>query len=148
MIDIVDPDYSLSWLSIRMPLIAASTSCMGAACCPFLSAVATHHRGRRGWSIPRVAPNPELRAELEAYRDSTSPAALHERLRQVDPVSAERIHPNNSRRVIRALEVQIVTGRPISEYSANDRRAIASSGSGLLCRGQSCIRASIGASTA
>jgi tRNA dimethylallyltransferase len=41
--------------------------------------------------------------------------ALHNELRRVDPVSAERIHPNNMRRTFRALEVYRTTGRPISE---------------------------------
>ena len=43
-----------------------------------------------------------------------SPEALHERLSQVDPLAAHRIHPNNTRRVIRALEVQMLTGQAIS----------------------------------
>ena len=41
---------------------------------------------------------------------------LHERLRKVDPASAARIHPNDFRRLVRALEVFEVTGRPISEH--------------------------------
>lgn len=43
-------------------------------------------------------------------------AALFERLREVDPVSAMRIHPNNTQRLVRALEVWEVSGRPISEF--------------------------------
>lgn len=39
---------------------------------------------------------------------------LHERLKQVDPAAAERIHPNDQKRLIRALEVFEITGRPIS----------------------------------
>ena len=60
----------------------------------------------------------ELRAELERYAVEYSRVALHDRLRQVDPVSAERIHPNNTRRVIRALEVQMLTGTAISALQA------------------------------
>jgi tRNA dimethylallyltransferase len=41
--------------------------------------------------------------------------ALHARLRQIDPVAAERLHPHDVRRVIRALEVFELTGRPISQ---------------------------------
>ncbi len=43
------------------------------------------------------------------------PQALHRQLGQVDPASAERLHPNDTRRLIRALEVYEKTGRPISE---------------------------------
>ena len=62
-----------------------------------------------------MPPDAALRAELERFASDNSRAALHERLRLVDPVAAERIHPNNTRRVIRALEVQMLTGKAISE---------------------------------
>lgn len=67
-----------------------------------------------GWSIPRVPPDPGLRAELERFAADNSRDALHQRLQAVDPIAAERIHPNNTRRVIRALEVQMLTGQAIS----------------------------------
>jgi len=71
-----------------------------------------------GWTIPRAPPNPALRAELEAYTRRYSRAALHAWLRRVDAPAARKIHPNNSRRVIRALEVQAVTGQRISDLQA------------------------------
>ena len=43
---------------------------------------------------------------------------MHARLRQVDPAAADGIHPNNTRRVIRALEVQMTTGQAISDLQA------------------------------
>ena len=47
----------------------------------------------------------KIRAELEAFAARrTAPIALHDRLRKVDPASADAIHPNNIKRVIRALE--------------------------------------------
>lgn len=57
----------------------------------------------------------ELRKKLhdEAAREGTQ--ALFERLQRVDPRSTERIHPNDLRRIVRALEVFELTGRPISE---------------------------------
>ena len=68
-----------------------------------------------GLAIPQVAPSPELRAELEAEAAAHGPEALYERLRALDPVTAERIDPRNTRRLVRALEVCILSGRPISE---------------------------------
>lgn len=56
-----------------------------------------------------------LRAELAAEADRLGPEAMHRRLAAVDPSSAARLHPNDRRRVIRALEVYLQTGRPISE---------------------------------
>lgn len=67
-----------------------------------------------GWSIPEVTPNQQLRSELEGFAVTQGSVALHAQLAAVDPDSAERIHPNNVRRVIRALEVYHETGQPIS----------------------------------
>ena len=58
--------------------------------------------------------DPALRAALEQELAERGPAALHERLRGVDPVAADRILPGNGRRVVRALEVVALTGRPFT----------------------------------
>ncbi|MDE0012668.1 MAG: tRNA (adenosine(37)-N6)-dimethylallyltransferase MiaA [Candidatus Poribacteria bacterium] len=59
--------------------------------------------------------DPVLRARLEQEAAQHGVNALHERLRACDPASADRIHPNNVVRVIRALEVYELTGTPMSE---------------------------------
>lgn len=69
----------------------------------------------REYSFPELQPDPALRAALEEEARRLGPRALHARLEAVDPRAAARIHPNNVRRVIRALEVYEQTGRPISE---------------------------------
>jgi tRNA dimethylallyltransferase len=71
-----------------------------------------------GWSIPRVEPDAALRGHLEDEAAIYGTQALHRRLHERDPVAAERILPSNTRRIIRALEVIEVTGRPISEQQA------------------------------
>jgi len=58
-------------------------------------------------------PYPEIREELEAEPDTE---ALHARLAELDPVGATRMEPTNRRRVVRALEVTIGSGRPFSEH--------------------------------
>lgn len=65
------------------------------------------------WRIPRVEPNPELRASLED-EEHKQPGVLIARLREVDPIGAEK-HQGNTRRIIRALEVYEATGIPITE---------------------------------
>jgi tRNA dimethylallyltransferase len=55
-----------------------------------------------------------VRARLEEELAEAGPAAMHERLRQVDPEAADRILPENGRRIVRALEVVEITGRPFS----------------------------------
>jgi tRNA dimethylallyltransferase len=56
---------------------------------------------------------PEARAEIEADADT---AALHRRLTELDPVAAGRMEPTNRRRVVRALEVTLGSGRPYSSF--------------------------------
>jgi tRNA dimethylallyltransferase len=56
-----------------------------------------------------------LRARLEAEWDAAGGESMHERLARVDPLSAERIHPNDKLRVVRALEVFEQTGLPLGE---------------------------------
>jgi len=56
--------------------------------------------------------DPELRAELEAELAAHGPAELHARLEAVDPAAAEAVLPGNGRRIVRALEVIALTGRP------------------------------------
>lgn len=63
---------------------------------------------------PGPPPNPELRARLEEEAARHGGQRLLEKLRQVDPVSAGRLHPNDLKRIIRAIEFFQATGRPIS----------------------------------
>ena len=56
----------------------------------------------------------ELREKLEAQRLTKGNAWLLQQLHEVDPVSARRLHPNDVRRIIRAIEVHSVTGTPLS----------------------------------
>lgn len=58
--------------------------------------------------------DPHVRAELETELAELGAPVLHERLHRLDPVAAGRILPSNGRRVVRALEVIRITGRPFS----------------------------------
>ncbi len=58
---------------------------------------------------------PELRRRLERELEERGSSALHERLGRLDPAAAERIHPNDVQRLVRALEVCLASGRPASE---------------------------------
>lgn len=57
-----------------------------------------------------------LRHRLEDEARRLGPEALHRRVADVDPAAGARLHPNDTRRLIRALEVFEKTGRPISEH--------------------------------
>ena len=68
-----------------------------------------------GWRLPQVPPDPELRRSLEARVQAEGSDVLYKELQELDPVAAERIDPRNIRRVIRALEVYQLTGKPFSQ---------------------------------
>jgi tRNA dimethylallyltransferase len=116
LIDIVEPDESLSvadykaraYLTIEDILARGKIALLVGGTAQYLNATV------EGWSIPQVAPNEALRAELEAFAAEHGSVALHERLKTVDMVAAAKIEHQNVRRVVRALEVYTETGRPIS----------------------------------
>lgn len=62
-----------------------------------------------------------FRTMLEKIAEEQGTEELYERLKKVDPDSAERIHPNNVRRVIRALEVFQCTGKTMTEYQQDQQ---------------------------
>jgi len=65
---------------------------------------------------PAGAAQPELRRRLQEEYNELGGESLHARLKAVDPEAAERIHPHDARRLIRALEVQAGSGRAISDF--------------------------------
>jgi tRNA dimethylallyltransferase len=68
-----------------------------------------------GWTPPEVVPNEALRIELEKQKEENGAYWLHEKLKELDPASAEKIDARNFRRTIRALEVIMTTGKKFSE---------------------------------
>lgn len=116
LIDVVEPDEDFSlgvYQDLAMAAIADITArgrfpLLVGGTGQYLAAVL------QGWNIPRVAPQPELRAQLEAEAEEHGVDHLHARLAAIDPEAAAGIHATNVRRVIRALEVYEVTGQPIS----------------------------------
>ncbi|MEP6987636.1 MAG: tRNA (adenosine(37)-N6)-dimethylallyltransferase MiaA, partial [Chloroflexota bacterium] len=117
LIDVVNPDENLSLAEYQrlartaidtihtkgnVPLLVGGTG-------QYITALV------EGWSIPQVAPNEALRTELEHFAERDGAAALHQRLETLDPKAALNIDYRNVRRVIRALEVCIIAGEPISE---------------------------------
>lgn len=68
-----------------------------------------------GWTIPEAPPDEQLRRRLGAWAQEAGTEALHARLRDIDPQAADKIMPNDLRRIVRALEVWEITGRKLSE---------------------------------
>lgn len=67
--------------------------------------------------------DPDVREHLRQLAERQGPEALHARLAQQDPAAAQRIHPHDRIRIIRALEVCESLGKPISEYHQEHRFA-------------------------
>jgi tRNA dimethylallyltransferase len=70
-----------------------------------------------GIQIPAVEPQTELRAQLEELAKQKGNAEVHSKLAEIDPVTAARLNVNDLRRIIRALEVSIVSGKPFSQIA-------------------------------
>jgi tRNA dimethylallyltransferase len=62
--------------------------------------------------------NPEIRARLDEEGKTVGWPAMHQKLAQIDPKTAQRLEPNDSQRVQRALEVFEITGKPMSDLLA------------------------------
>jgi tRNA dimethylallyltransferase len=118
IIDVVTPDEhynvatflrdaknAISDISVRgkMPIIVGGTAL-------YLSALL------EGYDLPIAPPDEALRESLREEAAKLGSKALHERLRKVDPEAATKIHPNDLVRIIRAIEVYELTGKPISHY--------------------------------
>jgi tRNA dimethylallyltransferase len=117
LIDIANPDETVGLAEFQERTFAAIADVHARGKLPLLvGGTGQYVRAVvEGWRIPRVPPDPALRAELEAQAEREGATALHARLAQLDPVAAQRIDPRNVRRVIRALEVCLITDQPISE---------------------------------
>ena len=82
---------------------------------------------RRGLA-PLPEADPELRAQLDREADALGWPALHARLAAVDPEAAARIAPNDRQRIQRALEVYLLSGRPLTRLHREAAEASTSGG--------------------
>ncbi|MFC3769146.1 tRNA (adenosine(37)-N6)-dimethylallyltransferase MiaA [Paenibacillus sp. GCM10012303] len=124
MIDIHDPDYPFSVAEFqersralieeissrgKLPFIVGGTGL-------YVESVCYDYQFSEGGS------DDEYRRELNEYADRYGEEALHDKLKAIDPPSAQRIHSNDRRRTIRALEVYRLTGIPQSEHLARQKK--------------------------
>ena len=74
-----------------------------------------------GRTFSAFSPESPLRGELEARIRAEGGERLLEELAKVDPESAARLHPNDEKRIVRALEVYLTTGKTITQHNAETR---------------------------
>jgi len=117
LIDVVDPDQALSLAQFQEMAYAAIQGILARDQVPLLVGGTGQYVMAvvEGWQVPRVPADEVLRGDLYRQAEQEGAEVLHARLRALDPVAAARIDARNVRRVVRALEVCLVTGQPISE---------------------------------
>ena len=99
-----------SWDNARVPLLVGGTSLYFRA---LLKGFAP---------LPQSAPEIRLQLDEEIAREGI--VAMHQRLTRCDPATAARLHPNDTQRIQRAMEVILVTGRPMSELLRAEHQGV------------------------
>jgi tRNA dimethylallyltransferase len=122
LIDVADPDeeYNAGRYAREALEVIGRLSKKGM---PFLVVAGTGLYLRavlRGFFDAPGIPN-EIKKRIATEAKKLGQKAMHERLKQVDPESGRRIHPNDPQRTMRALEVYEATGKPLSEWWRNGR---------------------------
>ncbi|MBC7340699.1 MAG: tRNA (adenosine(37)-N6)-dimethylallyltransferase MiaA [Firmicutes bacterium] len=124
LVDICDPDQRWSVADFRaavdeiVPQVAARghLPILAGGTMLYIRAVTA------GYHFPSPACDADVRARLYARAEQEGPASLHEWLKRVDPETAARLHPRDVRRMVRALEVYLVTGIPLSVHASRRQR--------------------------
>jgi tRNA dimethylallyltransferase len=126
MIDVVEPSESFS-VGKYVELAGQAITEIQARSRPviFVGGTAMYIKAMLCGLFEGPGTNEEVRACLRARMAAAGPAALHRELALKDPESAQRIHPNDAKRIIRALEVMALTGRPLSEHQQQWRAPVA-----------------------
>jgi tRNA dimethylallyltransferase len=116
LIDLVDPDYTLSLAEYQDKAYAAINAVAARGRLPLLVGGTGQYvtATLEGWHAPEVPPDLALRAQLQQDVDNMGADALYARLVALDPDAQTLIDARNVRRVIRALEVCLITGHPFS----------------------------------
>lgn len=113
LLDIADPQDTYTVSQFQQDAVTAINNLLARNCLPFLVGGSPHYIQTvvDNFDIPHIPPQPELRSQMEGR----PLADLLAQLETLDPVSAARIDRKNPRRVIRALEVCLVSGKPFSQ---------------------------------
>lgn len=117
LIDIREPSEIYSAADFRSDALQAMQEITAAGRIPLLVGGTLFYFRALERGLPDLpTANPELRASLLQEAGALGWGAMHERLRALDPVRAERVHPNDPQRVLRALEIIQLSGRAASDF--------------------------------
>ncbi len=116
LLDILDPSETYSAGRFRQDVLREITAIQANGRIPLLvGGTMLYFRALEHGLAPLPVANPEIRARLTAERNTQGDATLHARLNRIDPIAAARIHPHDSQRIQRALEVYELTGQSLTE---------------------------------
>ena len=117
LIDILDPSESYSTGQFRTHALALMDAITRRGKIPILvgGTLLYFNALLNGLAVLPEA-NPEIRAKLDKDLEQIGKDALHQRLADIDPEAAARIHPNDPQRIQRALEVYEISGKPLSSF--------------------------------
>jgi tRNA dimethylallyltransferase len=119
LIDVYDPDQDVDAVAYAKLADAAIRDICGRGRLPIVvGGTGLWIRALVRGLVDAPAVDQQIRLRLEAAAARAGAPALHSRLAEVDPISAETIHPNDSLRIVRALEVYEQTGRPLGTLRA------------------------------
>ncbi|MEG5265403.1 tRNA (adenosine(37)-N6)-dimethylallyltransferase MiaA [Pseudomonas sp. JDS28PS106] len=117
LIDILDPSQSYSAADFRSDALTAMAEITARGNIPLLvGGTMLYFKALLDGLADMPAADADVRAQLEADARAHGWQALHDRLAAVDPVSAARIHPNDPQRLVRALEVFLVSGMSMTAH--------------------------------
>lgn len=123
LIDIISPEESYSAARFRDDALAAMAEITAAGKIPLLvGGTMLYFRALLHGLADLPQASPELRAAIDAEAAANGWPALHKKLALVDPSTATRLHPTDSQRIQRALEICQLAGRPMSELLAASER--------------------------
>ena len=118
LIDILDPALSYSAADFRRDALSAMEEITAAGRIPLLvGGTMLYFKALLDGLSPLPSANPEVRAEIEKKATEKGWEAIHKELALVDPVAAQRIHPNDPQRLSRALEVYLISGKTMTELT-------------------------------
>lgn len=118
LIDILDPSQPYSAADFRRDALAAMAEITAAGRIPLLvGGTMLYFKALLEGLSPLPSADAEVRAKIEEIAQNDGWEAIHQRLKQVDPVAAARIHPNDPQRLSRALEVYLISGQSLTELT-------------------------------
>ncbi|MBS3666957.1 MULTISPECIES: tRNA (adenosine(37)-N6)-dimethylallyltransferase MiaA [Halomonadaceae] len=122
LIDIRDPAEPYSAADFRVDAFSLMRQISAAGRVPLLVGGTMLYYKRLVEGVANLpSADPAIRQRLEAQWQAEGLISLHKQLAEVDAVSAQRIHPNDPQRLMRALEVYFASGRPMSELWAEQQ---------------------------